>query len=425
MSEIEQAQQAISSFLSQKMTKTIEEKQKKEKDKFTEEKAQEIRDKYEPTQWLNYICENIDKVFLNVSHIAKLTHSSSQASNLKDNIPQNQYLYLITTQTANANVLDRGYADAKYAPIAEFLTYPVENSNKQLGEFLCENEQCFAKISDNQTERQAWCDAIKNAYTPKNISSHTLAKQIYVPINDECEYHLISPMYSSSLAQHIFDVIDTAHNKENPAKIAKENNQYHQDESIRFPNMATLGVTKSNHQNASALNGKRRGQLHLFCALPPQIKANPNPPHNKDILLNHCYSACKNDLNDIKDLLYMVKKQGLFLDYDKKQVLVEHIQNIAEKILNAMLIIRQNQIHGWTNELSMPMYLRLFLDKDIQKTHSFSQPEYMKALNDLAGEIAQWINRYVDENNPRALHNLWVKIILPILQMQYLALTAE
>lgn len=423
--EILLAQQAITVFLSEKTNKTIEQKQKQLKDKFTEENAQEIREKYQAQNWLNYVAENIDKVFLNVSHIAKLTHSSSQAVNIKDDIVQTDHLHLISTQTANANSLDRGYADAKFAPIAEFLTYPIENTNKQLGELLCENEQCFAEVSDDLAERQAWCDAIQGAYVAQKLSSHTLAKQIYVPINDECEYHLISPMYSSSLAQHIFETIKTAHDKDNPARVAKQKGEYHQDESVFFANVATLATTKSNHQNASFLNGQRSGQLYLFSALPPKIQRNPNPPKNSDDLLNLCYTDCKEELMAIKKLLSLTESKALFLNDDRKNALIEHVQIIGDNILTQMMLIYQNEPKGWTDNTDMPNYLKIFLDKEASRQIVFSQPELMRELENLSEKMSEWISQRTHQNRIKALEKVYAKIITPLLQSHYWVLQAD
>ncbi|WLF83390.1 type I-F CRISPR-associated protein Csy1 [Moraxella sp. ZY210820] len=406
------------------MKQKLKGKPKKSKKADTAGDDNESMQKYEPKNWFNYVAENIEKVFLNVSHIAKLTHSSSQAVNIKDSILQTEHLHLISTQTANANMLDRGYADAKFAPIAEFLTYPVENTNKQLGEILRENEQGFAKISDSQAERQAWCDAIKGAYVAQKLSSHTLAKQIYVPVSDDCEYHLLSPMYSSSLAQHIFETIKHAHDKDNPAKIAKQKGEYHQDESIYFADIATLATTKSNHQNVSFLNNQRSGQLYLFCAKPPKIRHNPNPPKSVNELLNVCYSDCKDELFEIKKLLSVTENKALFLNDDRKNALIEHIQNIGDTIITQMLVIYQNQANGWTNNVNIPTYLKLFLDKAISEQWILSQPELMSELTQLAEEISAWISTQTHKNRVAKLEKIYAKILLPLLQSHYWVLKA-
>ncbi|OOS21585.1 hypothetical protein [Moraxella lincolnii] len=131
--------QIIDDFLSQKIHKTIEQKQKQAKGNFSEDDKQKIRDEHEIVAWLDKVAENTHKVFLNVSHVARLTHSSSQAMSLRDVSQSDKYPYLITTQSVDGHFLDNSYLDAGVAPITEFLTLPVKNSKKQLGNFLAED----------------------------------------------------------------------------------------------------------------------------------------------------------------------------------------------------------------------------------------------------------------------------------------------
>ncbi len=420
---ISSVQQAIDDFLDKKIQVTIEQKQKKLKASFTEEDAQKIRDDYKPFNWINKVVENIDELFLNVSHVAKLTHSSNQAISLKDNSESTDYPYLITTQTIGTEYLDSGYSDARYSPITQFLSYPVANSDKQLGEYLAENEAYFSKISDNKAERLYWSEEIQKAYQPKQIRSHTLAKQIYMPLGND-DYHLVSPMYSSSLAHKIYLSIKEVHDKENPIKKARKAKQWHEGTYIYYPNVATLGITKSMHQNASALNNTRKGLLYLFPALPPQWRVNPNPPTTMKQLFNQTYP--KQALEHIRSLLYILNKKELFINYDRKQALKDSVEDIVAQVCDAMLLIRQTQASGWTASKDMPMYLRLFMDKDVLANNQFSQPEIKAYLNEMSAKLAGLISDGIkDTARTTKLENLWIKIATPILQNLYQTLKAE
>lgn len=420
---ISNVQQAIDDFLNNKIQVTIEQKQKKLKASFTEEDAKKIRDDYEPLNWINKVVENIDELFLNVSHVAKLTHSSNQAISLKDNSESTDYPYLITTQTIGTEYLDSGYSDARYSPIAQFLSYPVANSDKQLGQHLAENEVYFSKISDDEAERLYWSEEIQKAYQPKQIRSHTLAKQIYMPLDND-DYHLVSPMYSSSLAHEIYLSIKDAHDKDKPIKKARKAKEWHEGTYISYPNVATLGITKSMHQNVSSLNGQRLGLLYLFPALPPQWKVSPNPPTTLKQLFNQTYP--KQALAHISSLLYVLNKKELFINYDRKQALKDSVEDIASQICDAMLLIRQTQLNGWTASKTMPMYLRLFMDKEVLANSQFSQPEIKAYLNELATEIARLISDGIgDTARTKAHESLWAKITKPILQNFYQVLKAE
>ncbi len=158
------AKQAIDDFLTQKIQKTIEKKQRSLKGKFGENDKQKIIDNYEIFSWLDKVAENAENIFLNVSHVAKLTHSSSQAMSLKDSIISTKNLHLISNQTINSQFLDSGYSSAALSPIAEFLSFPVSGTNKQLGELLAEDEQNFSQITEDKSKREYWTNQIKQVY---------------------------------------------------------------------------------------------------------------------------------------------------------------------------------------------------------------------------------------------------------------------
>lgn len=415
--------QTIDDFLTQKIQTTIEQKQKKAKGVFSEEEKQKIRDEYEILSWLDKVSENINKVFLNVSHVAKLTHSSSQAMSLRDNSQSDKYPYLITTQTINSHFLDSGYSDAKVSPIAEFLSFPVKNSKNQLGEFLAENASFFDKISDDKEKKEYWSSQIKQAYQSQQIRSHTLAKQIYIPI-DKDDYHLVSPMYSSSVAHEIALAIKTSNDKTNTAKVARKQNAWSDEIYIFYPGIATLGVTKSNHQNVSVLNGQRGGQLYLFPTLPPKWTTNPNPPTSIKQILHKSYRG--HLFSQVKYLLDIFKQNDLFINHERKKALKELIEEIVFAVCDEMLLIRKSQLSGWTKDYQIPTYLAIMIDRQILAENNFSQPEIEMYLDELKKEIVSWISQGIDDElRTKSLENLWLKIMTPILQQFYQILKAE
>lgn len=414
--------QTIDKFLTQKIQITIEQKQKKAKVDFSEDEKQKIRDDYELFNWLDKVAENIEKVFLNVSHVAKLTHSSSQAMSLRDSVNSNSNFHLITTQNIGSPFLDSGYADAKVSPIAEFLSFPVAETDKQLGEFLAENESYFAKVTEDKSKRDYWCNQIKQAYQSQQIRSHTLAKQIYIPIGND-NYHLVSPMYSSSLAHEIALAIKSSNDKENPAKQARKQNVWSNETYIFYPNVATLGVTKSNHQNVSSLNGQRGGLLYLFPSLPPKWTINPQPPTNIKQILGRSYQGRL--FSQVEYLLKIFKQNELFINHERKQLLKTLIEDIIHAVCDEIMLVRKNQPAGWSQNYQIPSYLALLIDTQIMQSENLSQPQISAYLDELKFEIAKWISKHIGDVRSTALENLWIKSMTPILQEFYQVLKAE
>lgn len=411
---------SIESFLRQRIEKKVEAERKKLKEAFTDEHLSKIHSDHEIVSWMNYIAENASKVSLNVSHVAKLTHSSNKAINLVDSIPQQKYHYLLTTQTANVDELDSAYTDASYAPVAEFLSFNVMDSDKNLGEFLAENEIYFSKISDNSEVREQWQTQISEAYVAKKLSSHVLAKQVYMPVDDS--YHVISPVKSSALAHKIFEKISVSRSKDTPVNQARKQNISYDGVYTFFPKTAFLSVTKSNHQNASKLNGTRRGGLYFFQANPPQWKKEALPPQTMMQFLVCCRTNNTLEIfKEIKRLFYVMKKENLSINLNRRNVLTELVEAIADEVIHQILWIQQSYTKGWANDVEIQPYLRSFLDPIAN-----NQNENKEYIDEFTEQVTKWINKNLGEKyERRELKAIWFNTLHPIFKDFHAVLTVE
>lgn len=410
----------IESFLRQRIDKKVEAERKKLKEAFTDEHLSKIHSDHEIVSWMNYIAENASKVSLNVSHVAKLTHSSNKAINLIDSIPQQKYHYLLTTQTANVNELDSAYTDASYAPVAEFLSFKVINLDKSLGQFLAEDEIYLSKISDNPDVRKQWQTQISEAYVAKKLNSHVLAKQVYIPVDDH--YHVISPVKSSALSHKIFEKIIHSRSKDTLVNQARKQNVTYEGVYTFFPKTAFLSVTKSNHQNASKLNGTRRGGLYFFQANPPQWKKDALPPQKMEHFLARCLTTNSLEIfKEIKRLFYVMKKENLSINLNRRNVLTELVESLADEVIHQILWIEQSYAKGWANNVEIEPYLRSFLDP-IEN----NRQENKEFIDEFTEKVAKWINKNMGEKyEHRELKAIWFNTLHPIFKDFHAVLTVE
>ena len=425
MMNIDIVHASIESFLRQRIDKKVEVEKKKLKEGFTAEHLSKIHSDHEIISWMNYIADNASKVSLNVSHVAKLTHSSNKAINLVDTVQQEKYHYLLTTQTANTVELDSAYTDASYAPVAEFLSFNVVDTDKNLGQFLAESETFFSKISNEIEIRKNWQEKIAEAYIPKKLSSHVLAKQVYIPIENG-QYHVVAPVKASALAHKIFESITQSRSKDNPVNQARKQNLMSDGVYIRFPKIAFLSVTKSNHQNASKLNGTRRGGLYFFQSNPPQWKANTLPPKNISQFLARCNTGNSIEIfKEIKKLLYILKKKNLTINLNRRNILGEMIASIADEVIHQILWIEQSYPLGWSNEEQLEPYLSAFLDP-VSMFSDISNVENQIYVDEFAEQVSKWISRNVgDKHELRQLKAIWFSTLQPIFKEFYAVLIVE
>lgn len=137
----------------------------------------------------------------------------------------------------------------------------------------------LATLSDDPNQARQWCDAfLAIAAQRGEISSHVTAKQVYWLVDedplDNGAYHLLTPLYASALAHHVYRRIedDRFGAESKAARDAKQKNAFHPTGYRVYPNLAVQKLGGTNTQNVSQLNSARRGTNYLLASLPPVWK---------------------------------------------------------------------------------------------------------------------------------------------------------
>lgn len=411
---------AVNTFLSER----IEKDKKKYKDEITPEQVEQIENKYSIQNWMNTVAEAADQVSLNVSHVSKLTHSSSKANNVTDVIEQESLMHLITTQTICAKERDLAYSNALHSPIAEFLSVEVEGHSQILGELLAENTENLRLLSQNDVEISYWFEKIREAFKPAKIKSHVLAKQVYLPVGKNSEgeelYHLISPVESSSLAQKVFVKVKESRDAQTPVNIARKNKEWSEETYCYFRDLARISVTKSNHQNASKLNGARSGGLYLFLSEPRTWEnkvsiSNGLMINSTSQFLAECYSSTmKSLIHDLNKYLLILEKKQLKLNHQQQKVFVEKLRNIALEVIE---IIQMLQIYSLEKDIAsedLPEYLRTLLTPHLIDRDKLELTKEQR-VDEFTDQITVWLSTKTGNKERIARYEkLWFKIMRPI-----------
>ena len=84
------------------------------------------------------------------------------------------------------------------------------------------------------------------------LASHTLAKQLYWPVGSDVQadasYHLLAPLYASSLAHKVFEILqnDRFSDEAKGARAARKDGLYSERPAREYPHLAVqqMGGTK-------------------------------------------------------------------------------------------------------------------------------------------------------------------------------------
>ncbi len=237
------------------------------------------RAKFEQTAWLSDAANRVTQIQL-VTHVLKATHPDpkiSQATNL----------YVLPTQLTKTNlvgshVLDDGFApdvtgNAAALDVYGFLTEPYQ-SGTLLDLARAGDPDFLQALSNDQDEAQKWMVAFASIDLPRcpKPTSHTLAKQLYWPVDTDdvhadASYHLLAPLYASSLAHKVFETLqdDRFSDEAKAAREARKAGQFSERPVREYPNLAVQQLGGTKPQNISQLNSERRGHNSLLASLPP------------------------------------------------------------------------------------------------------------------------------------------------------------
>lgn len=388
---------------------------------------QQALEKYEINQWLDDAAKKAGGVVLDVTHISKLTHSSAKGSNIKVNIFEStsDKPILVTTNCASKLPMDFAYSTAEYAPVAEFLQ--LDCNGKLLGKLICEDPSIIKPFAKDEAQLKQWQEQFSLAFNEKRKSTHEFLKQVYFPVDSN--YHLLTPVVSSSMAQIIYDRIWLTRQENMTARKARNNGLFSDQVDVLFHKTAVLKITQTNHQNVSNLNGKRRGQLTLLPAVPPQWERQLKPPTKIKTIFNRelGYQA-KEPLEKLKKLLLAIKFNELSVNLHRKQLISEMITETADVVFDHVAQIhRLKHDAGWSLESRLPTHQQYWLDPfRIDEDFQTSRAD-VDWQTDISNDFTKWVNKQL--KHPKltlgiAQERHWRKLFIPLLR-EFNAITSS
>ena len=349
--------------------------------------------KYKPCKWIADAAINASSVSF-ATHVIKLTHSKIDSSSLYDQVDSLKANSL-TTSCLREKSIDGAVSGNQFAPIFQFLELEF-NGNKLATEFAVESPKVLEPFASNDEDQGVWNAGFKKALSNDQLSSHFLAKQVYFPISsDKNSYHLLCHIKSSSLAHAIFESVFDSTQKE--VRALRDKNKYSSCATTSYPQKSRISVTASNHSNASQLNGKRGGKLHLFSTQPPTWENQPKPPIYKKSLFDErfFYQSMKEDISYLRDFLLRFDRIDLSIKDPKRRKWIDcWLANIIDEFLFFVGNI-QNLPSGWTaiEDIKLKPAHQYLLDpyrKEVEFQAARKGNDWQAVICD---DFAHWINR--------------------------------
>ncbi|MCG7576973.1 MULTISPECIES: type I-F CRISPR-associated protein Csy1 [unclassified Halomonas] len=278
-------------------------------------KYQALVEQFHFDTWINDAARRVGQLQV-VTHSLKPIHPDAKGSNLYAPPESLNNHSLVGSHTLSADFAGDVVGNAAALDVYKFLKLQFEG--KSLLERVLENDAEMAKaLSANPEQAQSWISAFAAITEPRGEhASHTRGKQLYWLVGEDAadlekdaeNFHLLAPLYATSLAHRVFQTInhDRFSEEAKEARKAKREGKYAGQPVHSYPNLAVQKMGGTKPQNISQLNSERGGNNYLLASMPPSWgKQQVSPPYNVDSVF-HRFEKLDNVKRDLGRLAWFL-----------------------------------------------------------------------------------------------------------------------
>lgn len=273
---------------------------------------EKLRQQFIPATWLEDAARRAAQIQA-VTHSLKPVHPDAKGTNLYSPPSTLAAIDLVGSHCLGDAFAGDVVGNAAALDVYKFLKQTHE-VRSLLALSVAGDADLAAALSDDPVQAQAWLQAFATLTQPRGrVTSHTLAKQLYWQTGDDVQadnsYHLLSPLYASSLAHRVYETLqdDRFSEAAKAARDARKANTFSERPVHEYPQMAVQQLGGTKPQNISQLNSERRGNNCLLASLPPVwCSMDLKPLLNTDSMF-HRYSRRPEVRQAVKALLAFLK----------------------------------------------------------------------------------------------------------------------
>jgi CRISPR-associated protein Csy1 len=373
----------------------------------------------------------IGKRIIKTTHVLRFSHSSSLSDGLLLEDKSND-TNLTTSSFKKKLTCDLAHNNGALITVSRFLA--LQLSGKLIIDLILDGNYEFLKpFSENKEQLEIWGSGFDNIVEEREIKTTDKAKQIYFPLIrfdektsiDKVKYHLITPLFSSSLAEEIFTIVDNSKFGEEQKDIRKQKKetnekppQYHPEPYIHIPSLGVQKFGGAQPQNVSMLNKNRGGKCYLLPTQPPTWQSQLKPPiYKKSLFDNFGNGHIKEDINYLRDFLLRFERIGLSIKDPKRY---EHLERWVNSIIDEVLFYTssiQNLPSAWSasTDIKLKIEHQYFLDPYRDDEGFQNKRESTDWQNVICNDFARWLNNQLKGQDkkftPQSEHTrLWKQL---------------
>lgn len=375
--------------------------------------------KYDYGTWLADAARRVGQIQA-VTHVLKATHPDARGSSLHvvpSSLPQRLE---IGTHVLGDDCAEDVVGNAAALDVFKFLKIEVDD-RRLLDWMQARDHDLEAALHPDAAVAAGWMEAFSGLVRSDPApTSHEAAKQVYWLVADEpandLHYHLLQPLFSSSLAHAVHaDIQDARFGEANKlARQAFRAKEAHDVPYRDYRNLVARKLGGTKPQNISQLNSERGGVNYLLAALPPTwTLGRPRKLLKLDSAMDRLayFKGAQLPMKQLKDFLLTDPPANDATRKKRRQL---------EQELGNQLALFASETHarfepGWTRDpdCDLPLCEKLWLDPERVDLPAREDPHHPECAQDdadfndaydrgdwpdeVAGRFANWVNAQLRE----------------------------
>lgn len=367
-------------------------------------KRQELHAQFLAPTWLDDAARRVNQIQA-VTHSLKPTHPDAKGSSLFREPRQLSPSTAVGTHCLGSEFEVDVVGNAAALDVYKLLK--LELAGQSLLELAeAGDADLAAALSPDPAQANTWMQAFASlAQARGRPSSHTNAKQLYwlagVDAHDEKAFHLLAPLYPTSLVQSVYLQLQDDRFSEDAkaARAAKKAGEFHARPVREYPKLAIQKLGGTKPQNISQLNSERRGDNCLLASLPPVWEsADVRALLNVDSLFK-VFGRRK----EVKRLILALKRflvTNPVSNLDTRRQVKDWLAELIDELMFYQAELMGLQ-PGWSRAAGcdLPLAQRVWLDPD---TDQVGGPRISPgdAADEVANDFARWVNGQLRDSVP-------------------------
>lgn len=357
------------------------------------------------------------------THVAKASHPDLKAKlvsnpNVRfDTLPAHKEVgsHLLTTDGSLADTTGDGAHNA--AAYELYLLLDIDFEGKSLGAWLDAKDQdvALAFSPENVSDDEAKDLAARYASLLKEkskLATDTRAKQLYWLVGEDPSnnnsYHLLAPLYATSLAHAVYNVIqeDRFGEEGKLARQARRESKWHDGVVRDYPDLAVQKLGGAHPRNVSQLNNDRRGNNYLLsCAPPTWTTPKRRAPWRFSSVFDRIYGVREEVQISARALLLFLKSDPPQNMHTKNKV-DAYVDSLIDELVQMSNEYQHGLDAGWSRDARVELAEaeQLWLDPRRAAIKEESEFREQWLWQDWPAEIGRrfgnWLNAQLDGHLP-------------------------